>query len=54
VRTLGLIVFLALVLAAPAAGEQAPPISGTTLDGKRLSLASFRGKTAYLIVWASW
>jgi len=53
-RTLGLIVLLALVLAAPAAGEQAPPVSGTTLDGKRLSLAGFRGRTTYVIVWASW
>ncbi len=53
-RRLGLIILLALALAAPAAAEQAPPISGTTLDGKRLSLADFRGRTTYVVVWASW
>lgn len=53
-RRLGPIVLCSLVLVAGAAAEQAPPVAGTTLDGKRLSLADFRGKTTYLIVWASW
>ena len=53
-RRIGLIILLALVLAAPAAAGKAPPVSGTTLDGKRLSLNDFRGRTTYVVVWASW
>jgi cytochrome oxidase Cu insertion factor (SCO1/SenC/PrrC family) len=29
-------------------------IEGETLDGKRLSLAAFRGKPTFVNVWASW
>jgi RTX calcium-binding nonapeptide repeat (4 copies) len=32
----------------------APPIAGVTLDGERLSLASFRGRAVFVNVWASW
>ena len=43
-------------VAAPgeAPGEPAPAIEGVTIDGKRLSLASFRGKPVFVNVWASW
>ena len=36
------------------ASEPAPAIDGITIDGKRLSLASFRGKPVFVNVWASW
>jgi cytochrome oxidase Cu insertion factor (SCO1/SenC/PrrC family) len=29
-------------------------IEGETLDGKRVSLAAFRGKPTFVNVWASW
>jgi len=32
----------------------APPIAGTTLDGKRLALADLRGKPVLINVWSSW
>ena len=32
----------------------APAIAGTTLDGERLSLASFRGRPVLVNVWSSW
>lgn len=32
----------------------APPLSGRTLDGRRLSLADFSGRTVVLNVWGSW
>ena len=32
----------------------APTISGTTLDGRKLSLAQFRGKPVMVNAWASW
>jgi cytochrome c biogenesis protein CcmG/thiol:disulfide interchange protein DsbE len=35
-------------------GQTAPPLSGTTLDGKTLSLASLRGKPVLINFWASW
>ena len=43
-------------VAAPveARGEPAPAIEGITIDGKRLSLAAFRGKPVFVNVWASW
>ncbi len=49
-----LIAIAAGLLATPAAAAKAPPVSGTTLDGKRLSLDDFRGRTTYVVVWASW
>jgi cytochrome oxidase Cu insertion factor (SCO1/SenC/PrrC family) len=38
--------------AAPA--RQAPDVEGVTLDGKRLSLADFRGRPVFVNVWAAW
>src|SRR5258708_4798169 len=32
----------------------APSLSGTTLDGKKLSLADYRGKVVVINVWGSW
>ena len=37
-----------------AAPKPAPDISGKTLDGKPLSLADFRGRPVFVIVWSSW
>jgi len=34
--------------------DQAPEVSGKTLEGKDLSLADFRGKVVVLNVWGSW
>jgi hypothetical protein len=34
--------------------QQAPPIAGTTLDGDRISLASFAGRPVQINVWSSW
>ena len=39
---------------APGAGAAAPPIEATTLDGKPLSLADFKGKYVLLDFWATW
>jgi thiol-disulfide isomerase/thioredoxin len=39
---------------APADRKAAPDLSGTTLDGKPLSLAGYRGRVVVLNVWASW
>ena len=39
---------------APGAGALAPPIEATTLDGKPLLLADFRGKYVLLDYWATW
>ncbi|MFE0187289.1 TlpA family protein disulfide reductase [Streptomyces sp. NPDC058989] len=33
---------------------QAPDFSGTSLDGKKISLSDYRGKFVVLNVWASW
>lgn len=32
----------------------APEISGTTLDGKTISLGDFRGRPVVVNVWSSW
>jgi cytochrome c biogenesis protein CcmG/thiol:disulfide interchange protein DsbE len=51
---------LALALVATAAAapgatrKPAPPLIGTTLDGKQLSLAKLRGKPVFINVWSSW
>jgi thiol-disulfide isomerase/thioredoxin len=39
---------------APADREALPPVSGTTLDGAPLDVASLRGKVVVLNSWASW
>ena len=39
---------------APGAGTMAPPIEATTLDGKPLKLADFKGKYVLLDFWATW
>jgi hypothetical protein len=45
-----------LLVAAAGAGtdRQAPPIAGVTLEGKRVTLASLRGKPVLINVWSSW
>ena len=35
-------------------GDMAPPLSGTTVDGRTLSLADYRGKPVIVNFWASW
>ncbi len=37
-----------------AAGRPAPPIIGTTPEGKPLSLSDLKGKVVYIDVWATW
>jgi hypothetical protein len=49
-----LAVLLGVAAGAQSASEARPPIAGTTLDGKRLSLADFRGKPVLINVWSSW
>jgi thiol-disulfide isomerase/thioredoxin/Flp pilus assembly protein TadD len=44
----------ALVLTGPQVGTPAPDFHLTTLDGKSVSLADFRGKTVVLNDWATW
>jgi thiol-disulfide isomerase/thioredoxin len=44
----------ALVLTGPQTGTPAPDFHLTTLDGKAVSLADFRGKTLVLNDWATW
>jgi peroxiredoxin/tetratricopeptide (TPR) repeat protein len=44
----------ALVLTGPQVGTAAPDFHLTTLDGKTVSLADFRGKTLVLNEWATW
>lgn len=49
-----------LVLAAPAGaenatvGQSAPKFTATTLDGKELSLADFKGQVLIINFWATW
>jgi cytochrome c biogenesis protein CcmG/thiol:disulfide interchange protein DsbE len=35
-------------------GDIAPPLSGTSLDGRTVSLAEFRGRPVIVNFWASW
>jgi peroxiredoxin/tetratricopeptide (TPR) repeat protein len=44
----------ALVLTGPQVGTPAPDFRLTTLDGKAVSLADFRGKTLVVNDWATW
>ena len=39
---------------AAGARKPAPPIAGTTLEGKRLALRDLRGKPVIINVWSSW
>src|SRR5579871_4218166 len=41
-------------LTGPQVGQPAPDFSLTTIDGKKVSLAAYRGKTLVLNVWATW
>jgi peroxiredoxin len=41
-------------LSGPKVGEPAPDFSLTTVDGRTVTLASLRGKTVVLNVWATW
>ncbi|MFN0152784.1 MAG: TlpA family protein disulfide reductase [Gaiella sp.] len=52
---LGTILALAVTATAVAAERPpAPKISGITLEGKRISLAQFKGRPVMLNVWSSW
>lgn len=44
-----------IITSLKAADRKAPAeVSGTTIDGKRVSLADFRGKVVVVNVWGSW
>ncbi|MEV5956427.1 TlpA disulfide reductase family protein [Streptomyces sp. NPDC051987] len=43
-----------LTRVAAADRQTAPDLAGSSLDGKRVSLADYRGKVVVLNVWASW
>ena len=51
VATVALVVGGGSALAAP---PPAPALAGVTLEGKRLSLADFRGRPVLVNVWSSW
>ena len=53
-RLLVAIVSAALTVWDAGAGAATPKIAGTTLDGKRLSIAQLRGKQVIVNVWSSW
>ena len=44
----------AQILTGPQIGQPAPDFALTTLDGKSVHLADFRGKTLVLNIWATW
>lgn len=46
--------YQATKVASPLLGHQAPPFSGTDLDGQRVSLSSYRGRWVYVNFFASW
>jgi cytochrome c biogenesis protein CcmG/thiol:disulfide interchange protein DsbE len=54
------VIALALVVTGVAAAtpdatrRPAPAVTGISLDGKRVSLASMRGKPVLINVWSSW
>lgn len=54
VALLGALVALAGCKKRAEPGQPAPDFSVTTLDGKQLTLASFRGKVLVLNFWATW
>ena len=46
---------LTLAVSAGAASRpKAPAIAGLTLEGKKVSLAQFRGRPVLINVWSSW
>jgi len=49
-----LVVVSAAQSAQTATRPKAPRVVGLTLEGKRLSLAQFRGKPVFINVWSSW
>ena len=50
-----LLVALAVTAGALAGnGRVAPRVEGPTLDGKRINLASYRGRPLIVNVWSSW
>jgi hypothetical protein len=51
---LALAACLAVATAGAEAAKPKPAIAGVTLDGKRLSLTSLRGKPVLINVWSSW
>jgi hypothetical protein len=55
-RLTGLAVLASLLALASAAlaAPPAPRISGTTLDGKRLSISALQGRPVLVNVWSSW
>ena len=55
--SLAALLLVALAVGASAlagTGRVAPRVEGPTLDGKRLNLASFRGRPLVVNVWSSW
>ncbi len=42
------------VTAGAASRPKAPAITGVTLEGKKVSLAQFRGRPVLINVWSSW
>ena len=58
-RTAALVLTLGFALAGvsearPRVGEKAPPFTGTTIDGKQVSLDDFRGDVVIVNFWATW
>lgn len=51
---LAVLVSLLALTSAALAAPSVPRISGTTLDGKPLSVASLRGRPVLVNVWSSW
>jgi hypothetical protein len=50
-------VITAVALATPSGAaerQKAPPLTGVTLEGKRISLAQFKGRPVLINVWSSW
>jgi thiol-disulfide isomerase/thioredoxin len=54
VATLWSATAISTAAAAPVTGQLAPPLRLTTIDGKTVDLASYRGQTLVINVWGSW
>jgi hypothetical protein len=48
------VVLLAVPSAKTATRPKAPRVVGLSLEGKRINLATFRGKPVFINVWSSW